>query len=87
MFTTTPRLALCSVDENQIVSRINFFFSVYIHLLNAWADQTDKENLDGDPTNDWIKNNSYLTPEFKRAYKKVMSDPELDSNPILDAQD
>jgi hypothetical protein len=87
MFTTAPRLALCSVDENQIVTRINFFFSVNIHVQNAWAEQPDKKNLDGDPTNDWIKNNSYLTPEFKQAYKKVMSDTELDSDPILDAQD
>jgi hypothetical protein len=46
IFTTAPRLALCSVDENQIVSRINFFFSVYIHLQDAWAQQPDKENLD-----------------------------------------
>jgi len=70
-------------DKNREKTKI-FNTSVAVKFMDDYAKFCNRQ---GD-RNEWIKNNSLLTDKFKSEFKKFIdSSPQLDFDPIFDAQD
>jgi hypothetical protein len=52
------------------------FLADYLNYLKSENNKTDA-----------VAKSKLVTPEFKKAYKKAMADKELDSDPVIFAQD
>lgn len=65
-------------DEKAAGATAEAFFAGYLKALNSKS---------GDENVKWVAKTDLATPEYKKAFKKAMSNKELDSDPVIYAQD
>lgn len=65
-----------ALDEKSASAAAETFLAGYLKFLKSEA-----------KNDEFVAKSKLVTPEFKAAYKKAMADKELDSDPVIFAQD
>ncbi|MFW5879362.1 MAG: hypothetical protein ACOCUV_00915 [bacterium] len=76
-----------STEKQLITTEIDSFVS--LKFINEYVDLNNKM-VGQSEIHEWIYRNSFLTDSFKKSYKKIIDNSDMEplySNPIFDAQD
>lgn len=74
-------------QERLIKQAVESFYKSYIADVSAYLDSPTARTRHVDPSSFVLTRSRYFTKEFLQVYKKLVKDPDLDHDPIVQSND